>query len=128
MFWYFVEKLLPNALPFRGMMKQNVATSEVSTSKVVTFSYNWNIENFSVDRREAIRSPNFGPSARDPMQFNLKLYPRGLEAADTDYIALFLKLASTDKDQLNVFYKLSIIDQNGRKRNTFGKNDVTQLQ
>ncbi|CAF0916562.1 unnamed protein product [Adineta steineri] len=77
---------------------QPVSESWCLTSvKVIKFSFNWSINNFSFCREEmgeALKSSSFSANTNDKLKWCLRLNPKGLDEESKDYLSLYLLLVA----------------------------------
>jgi speckle-type POZ protein len=100
-------------------LTQPVSESWCLTSvKVIKFSFNWTINNFSFCREEmgeALKSSTFSANANDKLKWCLRLNPKGLDEESKDYLSLYLLLvtAPNSKCETRAKFKFSILNSKG---------------
>ncbi|CAF1204624.1 unnamed protein product [Rotaria magnacalcarata] len=98
---------------------QPVSESWCLTSvKVIKFSFNWTINNFSFCREEmgeALKSSTFSANLNDKLKWCLRLNPKGLDEESKDYLSLYLLLiaAPNSKCETRAKFKFSILNAKG---------------
>ncbi|CAF3394360.1 unnamed protein product [Rotaria socialis] len=101
------------------LFSQPVSESWCLTSvKVINFSFNWTINNFSFCREEmgeALKSSSFSANANDKLKWCLRLNPKGLDEESKDYLSLYLLLiaAPNSKCETRAKFKFSILNAKG---------------
>ncbi|UJR33539.1 hypothetical protein I4U23_020981 [Adineta vaga] len=100
-------------------LSQPVSESWCLTSvKVIKFSFNWTINNFSFCREEmgeALKSSSFSANSNDKLKWCLRLNPKGLDEESKDYLSLYLLLvaAPNSKCETRAKFKFSILNSKG---------------
>ncbi|XP_063089735.1 speckle-type POZ protein-like [Cavia porcellus] len=86
--------------------------------KVVKFSYQWTISNFSFCTKQigkCIESSTFSSQQNDKLKWGLRLYPKGIDEESKDYLSLYLKLIQSPTRELLAKFKFYILNANGEK-------------
>jgi len=100
----------------------------------ISFGHKWTIENFAelctdqISGYPRISSAVFSPPNHPEYEFNLFLWPKGLNDDYADYITLCLHLASSPTDTLTVLFKLSILNAGNQKCNTLSEVESLKLR
>lgn len=86
--------------------------------KVIKFSFNWTINNFSFCREEigeALKSSSFSANSTEKFKWCLRLNPKGLDDESKDYLSLYLLLVSApnNKCETRAKFKFSILNGKG---------------
>jgi hypothetical protein len=71
--------------------------------KVVKFSYQWTICNFSFCREEmgeVLKSSTFSAGQNDKLKWCLRVNPKGLDEESKEYLSLYLLLMSCNKSEV----------------------------
>lgn len=81
--------------------------------KVVKFSYQWTICNFSFCREEmgeVLKSSTFSAGQNDKLKWCLRVNPKGLDEESKEYLSLYLLLMSCNKNEVRAKFKFSILN------------------
>jgi len=81
--------------------------------KVVKFSYQWTICNFSFCREEmgeVLKSSTFSAGQNDKLKWCLRVNPKGLDEESKEYLSLYLLLMSCNKSEVRAKFKFSILN------------------
>lgn len=90
---------------------------------LISTTFHWTINNFerynpyltsAPDTFPFIYSQNFSPFTNFTFCCNLELCPRGESEKWRDFVSLFLYVDSDTDDQIQVDYKISIVDKSGQ--------------
>ncbi|XP_015112376.1 protein roadkill [Diachasma alloeum] len=83
-----------------------------SKMNVARITYDWTITEFSLrpeDVRQKVISPAFYSGSAKIDEWRLELYPRGDDDGNKDHLSLFLKLMATEKPEIPLQCKFSIL-------------------
>ncbi|KAH9364049.1 hypothetical protein HPB48_016387 [Haemaphysalis longicornis] len=101
----------------------NWLTDDISCEthlKVIKLSYTWTIHNFSMRHEETgkkIESSTFSTAGPGNNKWRLELYPNGFSEDIKDYVSLFLRLASSEKENVFAQFKFTVLGEAGQKAN-----------
>lgn len=92
-----------------------------SEMEVTGFSYTWTIRNFSFYRQKCgvkVESSIFPSGFRADIKWCLVIYPNGTDESVKDFTSAFLRLVDCRNSEVDVKYRLSILDNGGKETNT----------
>lgn len=96
-----------------------------TTVKVIKFSYQWTIYNFSFCREEmgeVLKSSTFSAGTNDKLKWCLRVNPKGLDEESKDYLSLYLLLVSCNKTEVRAKFKFSILNAKREETKAMGKH------
>ena len=81
--------------------------------EVITVNHTWTIANSSFCiLKKVVESLNFASEVNDGVEWNLRLYPKGIDDDSKGHIPLFLELKSCASEELVAKCKVSRVSKN----------------
>lgn len=97
---------------------------------MVKFSFTWTIDNFLFCREEPgekLDSAIFSTGSNDKIEWCLRAYPKGYVKEVSDYMSLYLVLASSNRVEVLTKFELSILNTQGEKMHTMDSEKVDKF-
>ncbi|UYV69890.1 SPOPL [Cordylochernes scorpioides] len=88
--------------------------------KVIKNCFVWTIDNFSCHNEapgDYIKSSPFSSSEKDPLKWQLNIYPNGVWQELKEFSVIYLQLESTSKNEVNTMFRCSVLNSSREEAN-----------